>query len=763
MQEGSRLGPYELIKRIGLGGMAEIYLARTTGIGGFEKYLALKVIHPKYAEDQEFIDMLIDEAKIVVQLNHVNVGQIFDLGCIDDAYYIAMEFVDGRDLYQLLVRCAEDDVSIPFDIIAFVAKETAAALQYAHTKTDRYGRPLNLIHRDVSPQNVLLSFDGQVKLVDFGIAKANQRRQQTESGVIKGKFFYMSPEQAWGDPLDGRSDVFSCGICLYEMITGEMLYKEDRALVLLDKVRRAVIPNIRERRPDIPPALEEIVMKALARDRDDRFSSAGALQTALSSFLYGHWPSFSQQRVGQFLQENFTDRSEATMVAASPEDPPTVPSPLVPDDPLMEAEDFDRTYGQSVIFALGAEELQEVEDWEDDQPATGSIDYDDGDVTMASMYNVDELTKSTNAIVEPSSVSSSGWAESGEHTELLDGSMFQNDSIQSVTSEVTGSMGASDEPTSVFSAHELAEPKRTADPEPDLHLKTTPDMPSLPPQPQTSGGDRRVPAAVPSSTSELTPDSAPRVPAAVPRSTSEVTPDPVEHPRPQGRQSANEVSEKNRSAPSARPRTPSPLKLRQSRQSQPDMSIGERLKAKVFSAGGVTVIALLGLITYAALELAPIIMDPPVSAAVLVIGSSPPGATVIVDGDRSSQLTPARIEGFTVGGRHDVRLERDGYRSHTESLSIAGMANEQGVVEVRRQFVLQRSQGTLVVTSDPPEAEVYLDGRYIGDTPLTKPNIKRKERRVSLLIRKQGFIEKRENLDWGKETTVKVKVKLTPR
>ena len=214
VEEGSRLGPYELIKRIGLGGMAEIYLARTTGIGGFEKYLALKVIHPKFAEDQEFIDMLIDEAKIVVQLNHVNVGQIFDLGCIDDAYYIAMEFVDGRDLYQLLVKCADDDVTIPFDIIAFVAKEAAAALQYAHTKTDRYGRPLNLIHRDVSPQNILLSFDGQVKLVDFGIAKTNQRRQQTESGVIKGKFFYMSPEQAWGDPLDPRSDVFSCGICL---------------------------------------------------------------------------------------------------------------------------------------------------------------------------------------------------------------------------------------------------------------------------------------------------------------------------------------------------------------------------------------------------------------------------------------------------------------------------------------------------------------------------------------------------------------------
>ena len=249
MQEGSQFGPYQLIKRIAYGGMAEIHLAKTQGIRGFERLLALKVIHPKYSEDQEFIDMLIDEAKIAVQLNHANIGRIFDLGRIDTTYYIAMEFIDGKDLYQLLVRCAELDIHIPIDLIAFIGLEMAAGLQYAHTQKDNYGRPLNIIHRDISPQNILLSYDGEVKIVDFGIAKASQRSRETESGVIKGKFFYMSPEQAWGHAIDGRTDIFSTGICLYEMITGQMLYNEDKALALLDMVRRA---EIRVRTPDSP-------------------------------------------------------------------------------------------------------------------------------------------------------------------------------------------------------------------------------------------------------------------------------------------------------------------------------------------------------------------------------------------------------------------------------------------------------------------------------------------------------------------------------
>ncbi|MFI5289596.1 MAG: serine/threonine protein kinase, partial [Polyangia bacterium] len=227
------LGPYRLLSQLAVGGMAEIYVAKTAGVGGFEKLIALKVIHPNFSEDPEFVQMLVDEAKLSVQLQHANIVQTFDLGRIDEQYYIAMELIDGIDLYRLLRQASEKEIDFPFEVAAFIAQETSSGLDYAHRKRDSKGRPLKIVHRDVSPQNVLVSYDGQVKIVDFGIAKAALRGQQTAAGVIKGKYYYMSPEQAWGDPIDARSDVFSTGILLYEMLVGQMLYLEEDLDVLL--------------------------------------------------------------------------------------------------------------------------------------------------------------------------------------------------------------------------------------------------------------------------------------------------------------------------------------------------------------------------------------------------------------------------------------------------------------------------------------------------------------------------------------------------
>ena len=370
MQEGSQFGAYQLIKRIAYGGMAEIHLAKTQGLQGFERLLALKVIHPKYSEDQEFIDMLVDEAKLAVQLSHGNICQTFDLGRIDNTYYIAMEFIDGKDLYQLLVKCSELDIEIPFDIIAFIALSTAAGLQYAHTRSDNYGRELNLIHRDISPQNVIVSYDGEVKIVDFGIAKASQRGKETESGVIKGKFFYMSPEQAWGENIDHRTDIFSTGICLYEMITGEMLYNEEKALVLLDKVRKAEIPDMRALRPDLPAELERITRDALRRDRDERYESAGALQGALSGFLYKNWPKFNRRRIADFMKHVFGDNRFV------------LPMPPKPGPEPVGGPDFGVDANRSMIFDLNA--MREVSP---PDPAYAGLaddddDYEDDDSTV---------------------------------------------------------------------------------------------------------------------------------------------------------------------------------------------------------------------------------------------------------------------------------------------------------------------------------------------------------------------------------------------
>ncbi|HSN28834.1 MAG TPA: serine/threonine-protein kinase, partial [Kofleriaceae bacterium] len=274
-----QFGPYRLVRQIAVGGMAEIHLAKTKGIAGFEKYVALKMIHPNFAEDEQFIEMLVDEAKIAVQLNHGNIAQTFDLGRVGDTYYITMEFVDGADLYKILRRGSEADYELPLDVCAFIAKEITSALDHAHRKKDSFGKPLGIVHRDVSPQNVLISFTGEVKLVDFGIAKATMKARQTAVGVIKGKYYYMSPEQAWGDQLDYRSDIFSAGIVLYEMLTGQMLYLEEDLQRLLEMARNADIAPPSTLRRGIPPQLEKIVMHALQKDRRDRYQSASDFAT----------------------------------------------------------------------------------------------------------------------------------------------------------------------------------------------------------------------------------------------------------------------------------------------------------------------------------------------------------------------------------------------------------------------------------------------------------------------------------------------------
>ncbi|HEX9103601.1 MAG TPA: protein kinase, partial [Polyangia bacterium] len=222
---------------------------------------------------------------------------------VDEQYYIAMELIDGIDLYKLLRRASEHEIDFPFEVAAFIAAEVAQGLDYAHRKRDARGRPLKIVHRDVSPQNVLVSVDGEVKIVDFGIAKAAMRGQQTAAGVIKGKYYYMSPEQAWGDPIDARTDIFSAGILLYEMIVGQMLYMEEDLEKLLDVVRKAQIAPPSSKRRDVPEALEAVVMRCLKKRADDRFATAGELAGALQQFLRGYAPDFSRARLATFVRE----------------------------------------------------------------------------------------------------------------------------------------------------------------------------------------------------------------------------------------------------------------------------------------------------------------------------------------------------------------------------------------------------------------------------------------------------------------------------
>jgi serine/threonine protein kinase len=299
----SQFGPYKLIRQVAVGGMAEIHLAKTAGIAGFEKYVAIKMIHPNFAEDEQFIQMLVDEAKIAVQLTHGNIAQTFDLGRVGDTYYITMEYVDGADLYKILRRASEQDLEMPLDVCAFISKEISSALDHAHRKRDHTGKSLGIVHRDVSPQNVLVSYSGEVKLVDFGIAKATMKARQTAVGVIKGKYYYMSPEQARGDLIDYRSDIFSAGIVLYEMITGQMLYLEEDLHKLLEMARAADIAPPSRLRKGVPPQLERIVMRALAKQAEDRYQSAGDFALDLERFLHAYSPVFTSGKLSNLLRQ----------------------------------------------------------------------------------------------------------------------------------------------------------------------------------------------------------------------------------------------------------------------------------------------------------------------------------------------------------------------------------------------------------------------------------------------------------------------------
>jgi len=296
-------GPYTLLRRLAVGGMAEIYVAKTLGLGGFEKLAALKLVHPHLSADPQFVRMLIDEAKILVLLTHANIAQVFDLGSIDGTYFIAMEYVEGIDVQGLERAAKRLGRPLPISVCCFIVSEMLNGLDYAHRKRDQSGRPLGIVHRDISPQNVVVSRAGEIKLVDFGIAKSKLRLEGTEVGVIKGKYGYMSPEQAWADPTDRRSDVFSAGIMLYELLTGNVLYTARSVAELITKVRRAEIVPPNEVRPEIPERLSSIVMRALAVEPSDRYQSALEMGDALREFLYRSSQPFSGARLGRYVSE----------------------------------------------------------------------------------------------------------------------------------------------------------------------------------------------------------------------------------------------------------------------------------------------------------------------------------------------------------------------------------------------------------------------------------------------------------------------------
>ncbi|MBW2733244.1 MAG: protein kinase [Deltaproteobacteria bacterium] len=308
----SDFGNYFIMRHIGGGGMAQIYQAKTKGLAGFEKTLALKVINPEYANEKRFIDMLVDEAKITVNLAHANIAQVFDLGECNGIYYIAMEFVDGLDVLELVNGMHAMQRRLPVEAVAYIGRQICSGLHYAHTRKDHNGKARNLVHRDISPQNVLVSRNGEVKVVDFGIAKAAGMSSKTQAGVIKGKVNYMAPEQVMGQSADPRTDIFSVGVVLWESLTASMVYSADNMGELVVAVRKAEIAAPSTKRPEIPPALDAIILRALHPNRMERFQTAHELQVELTKFLSNHAPDYSGSDVALLVEKALAPREHGS-------------------------------------------------------------------------------------------------------------------------------------------------------------------------------------------------------------------------------------------------------------------------------------------------------------------------------------------------------------------------------------------------------------------------------------------------------------------
>lgn len=277
---------YSIIHKLDAGGMAEVWKGKATSLRGFEKLVAIKRVLPNLAKKETFIRMFLDEARLSLHLNHANVVQTFDIGASEEAYFIVMEWVDGVNLKGVLENLKLNGERIPLEQSIFIITEICKGLYHAHRRCTPDNQPLNIVHRDVSPPNLLISREGEVKLVDFGLAKAATQALTTEQGMVKGKFSYLSPEAAWGKPVDERADIFAVGALLWEMLAGRKLFegKTNRETLLM--IREAKIPSIDPYNPYVDEILMRIIYKALAKDPDDRYSNARDLGQDLSNYLF---------------------------------------------------------------------------------------------------------------------------------------------------------------------------------------------------------------------------------------------------------------------------------------------------------------------------------------------------------------------------------------------------------------------------------------------------------------------------------------------
>ncbi len=619
-----RYGKYHLLERIGVGGMAEVWRAKTLGSEGFTKDLVIKRILPKFTNDEESVRMFIDEARLVAKLHHPNIVQIFDFDKEGDRYYLAMELIEGHDLRQAEKAAAKCGVWFPIPISIYFISEALKGLHYAHTRQD-HGKALEIVHRDVSPHNILISFSGDVKISDFGIAKVAERASRETTGTVKGKLAYMSPEQITGQPLDGRTDIYSMGIVFWELLTRHRLFFGPDEHDVIRRVRDGIVPPPRQYNPDIPEEVEKIVMKMLVANRAQRYQSAGEVARQLCALPQY---DYEAQGLGEFMRALFPEQTRNwTQVLQNMLSPPA--------KPIGSADKRSAEESAQVSAAASNQNLTNASKPAIDPPAPRSTMADSEQKTQIATEVPPEVLSALAAQAAAKNAPPAAPPNAGARTIIA---------------------GAPPLP-SHMSGPPPASPPSLAGPPPPADL---PPPPSAPP-----GGARTVIAEAPILAS-LPPPPAPAPVAGGPQqATVYAIPSPVLSAPPPSANSGPNTSAPNVSG--SRPPVTVPLTLKPaSAVFGPTTASAGMPPTLKWVLGPLIAIVIAALTTFGANRLWPKELP-----SVQII-TDPPGADVVVDGVPLTSKTPTEVKG-EIGKTIRIRLTLTGYDPYEATIAFAKM------------------------------------------------------------------------------------------
>jgi len=756
----AKLGKYELLRPLASGGMAELYLARQSGLGGFQKTVVVKWLHPQFATDDTVVKMFVDEARIAARLNHTNIVQIYDLGEANGDYFIAMEYVAGRNLREIQAREKELGRYMPYGLVAYVISRMCRGLYHAHVFKDESDRPLEIVHRDVSPQNVLLSFEGEVKLADFGIAKAASRAAETQAGILKGKVAYMSPEQVEGKPVDARSDIFSAGILLYELTCRRRLFRRNSDFATMRAVIKDPIPPPSAVMEDVPDEIEMIITRALARDPAQRYPDAQQMHQELEHAIRANGWTVGASEAAEFMVEMFGGDGweEETVRIPADEDPLTGaergdPTPSAETSPSMPSH---RAFIEApTVITPEQGRSGFAKDLGDDPPTTPH-----GQVRRppAARFPVEPAT-----VIGPPSFDD-----------------IQDDGVEQTSPGIPAHL--EEVPTSPSIEEVHVQSSALSAPAP---ATTTPDPPGPPPAPPaipprpparpagpppsspragqalraTSSGPSTIPDSPPAGMNPLEAVAPPAHPPAspgVPDSPAGAAPDPppVTPPAPPARTAAQTAQ---------LPRTGD--MLAGGLEPMPTVAAipappARRLPPKLLL--GLSIVVLLGALTVLVVHLWRRGVIGPRRLAVVQVTSKPAGATVYLDGEKRFGVTPLSLHGVMLEQAHMLVVALDGYEPWRLRLVLNRDQFERHVIADLRPVGRGGAPGMLVVKADQPGAQVFLDGELKGTAPITIDRVKSGEAHT-LVVKKDGFDDEVIQIDALRPQEKRpVWVKLTP-